>query len=259
MKILLKFGVIMSLTLIAGSSHAQQASVITRGQYLESDYGKLYIRLGVNLPQGHFKNDFDPSIPIYENIGTRGGMQAGTGVSLELGRYFFLHSEPINDLFMVGLDATFLSVGYNPFDWGAMDHTVELDKYDLTTIGMKLGPVVSFNVYEDFYADIFAKVAPTLVTSMSGGPEFYEDDAAGNYSEFSLFDEQPVLFGWKSDFGVNLRYRKVTLTFNYESGSFNATPYYYQYNAVTDQEIDGSFKQKMPMGIFQVKLGIQLF
>ena len=259
MKLITKLSITVSMALFVTLSFAQQATVVGHRQYNESDYGRFYIRLGVNLPQGHFKSKFDPNIPIFENIGTRGGMQAGTGANLELGRYFFLHSEPINDLFKVGLDATFLSVEYNPFDWGAMDNTIELDKYDLTTVSVKLGPVVSFNVFEDFYADVFAKVAPTLVTSISGVPEFYEEDAVGNYTEFSFHDEEPVIFGWKSDFGINLRYRKVTLTFSHVSGSFNTTPYYYQYNAATDQEIDGSFKQKMPVANFQVKLGFQLF
>ncbi len=258
MKIFLKFGAMLSLALVTGFSYAQQATVVGRGQYNESDYGRFYIRLGVNLPQGHFKNKFDPTIPIYENIGTRGGIQAGTGANLELGRYFFLHAEPINDLFKVGLDATFLSVGYNQFDWGAMDNTVDMDKFDVLTAGVKLGPVVSFNVIDDFYADVFAKIAPTMLASTSGFPEFYEEDVAGNYEEFYFHDaESPIVFGWQSDFGVNLRYRKVTLTLSHVSGSFNITPYYYRYNATTDEEFDGSFEQKMPVANFQVKLGIQ--
>lgn len=256
---IIKFYVAACMVLGAGLfSYAQQASVVGQGYHNESDFGKFYIRLGVNLPQGHFKSKFDPAIPVYENIGENGGMQASTGFAAELGRYFFFHSDPINDLFKVGLDATFISFAYNPFEWPGVSNYSGVSRYDLTTISMKLGPVVSFNVFEDVYADVFAKVVPTVVSSMNEAPDFDVEDAAGNYEEFSFYDEDPVIFGWKSDFGVNLRYRKGTLTLGYEAGSFNTTSYYYRSSEATG-ESGGTIEQKMPMGVFQVKLGLQFY
>ncbi|SKB47241.1 hypothetical protein SAMN05660226_01527 [Parapedobacter luteus] len=249
----IKYCIAVYLVFAVAGAHGQAASVVGQG-YDESDFGKLYLRLGVNLPQGHFSNQFDPNIPIFENIGTNGGMQAGTGFNFELGRYFFFHSEPINDLFKVGLDATFLSLGYNSFEWPGLSSSSGSGKYDLTTIAMKFGPVISFNVLEDVYADVFAKVAPTVVSSFEA-PEFYIEDNDGNYAEFSFYDEDPVIFGWKSDFGVNLRYKKGTLTLGYESGSFNSKSYYYISNEGMTE--GGTVEQKMPMGVFQIKLGIQ--
>ncbi|SEL90463.1 hypothetical protein [Parapedobacter koreensis] len=243
------------LVFALGQAYAQQASVAGQGYYDESDFGKFYLRIGINLPQGHLKNKFDPAIPVYENMGKNGGMQASTGFNFELGRYFFFHEDPIHDLFKVGLDATFLSLGYNAFEWPALPSSSGSGKYDLTTIAVKFGPVVSFNVFEDVYADVFAKFAPTVVSSFEA-PDFYIEDGSGNYTEFSFYSDNPILFGWKGDFGVNLRYKKGTLTLGYESGSFNTKSYYYVSDGAGTED-GGIFEQKMPMGIFQVRLGVQ--
>ncbi|WP_353126257.1 hypothetical protein [Parapedobacter pyrenivorans] len=216
---------------MAHLSYAQQATVVRQGYNNESDYGKFYLRVGASF----LNNDFITQL----NDGEIGdGYSAPTGLNFELGRYFFLQSEPVADLFKVGIDATFLSIGYNPLKWNDPDDPSYSEKFDLTTVGVKLGPVISFNPLGDLYVDAFAKVAPTVLTSIAG-----------------LEDVESVLFGWKSDFGVNLRYKKVTLTAGYESGSFKYDSY--EYDEVTD--IESSSKEKFPMGMFQVKLGLQFY
>ena len=246
--------------LLVGGVSAQQVTVANQGYYNESDYGKFYIRLGVNIPQGAFGKPLDATIPLIDNIAKDGAIGADLGATMELGKYFFFHEDPINDLFKVGLDATFFSFGYNrgkslsPSDEAT-------DPFDFVTGSVKLGPVISFNPVEDFYADIFVKAAPTVLLSFEPPYHFkgdmYDPDAEVLY----LNTDENVNFGFKTDIGVTLRYRKVTLTASYESGTFNVPVTYYRhdggesvYDAVP-QEMD----RKMPMGVLQLKLGLQFF
>jgi len=216
-------------------AQAQQASVVGQGYDNEPDFGKFYLRLGANFLNDDFVkqlNDGD----------LNGAYSAATGLNFEIGKYFFFHSEPIADLFKVGLDASFLSLGYNPLKWNDPDDPEYTEKTDFTTVGVKLGPVISFNPLENFYADAFVKLAPTILTSMS-----------------EMEDLEQVLFGLKSDVGINLRYKKVTLTAGYESGAFNYNSYDSDYDEDTGEYIEHTTKEKFPMGMFQIKLGLQFY
>ncbi len=242
-----------------GGVVAQQVTAVNQAYHNESDYGKFYVRLGVNIPQGAFGKALDTSVPLYENIAKDGAVGADLGATMELGKYFFFHEDPINDLFKVGLDATFFSFGYNMGK--SLPHPDEgSDPFDFVTASVKLGPVVSFNPVEDFYADIFVKAAPTVLLSFEP-PYHFKGDIYDPDSEVLYFNtDENVNFGLKTDVGVTLRYRKVTLTASYESGTFNVPVTYYQNNggeSVYDeaQEMD----RKMPMGVLQLKLGLQLF
>ena len=199
---------------------AQQASVVGQGHYSDSDFGKFYVRVGANFMNGDL-------IPLLNGDDMDGMYSASTGVNLEIGRYFFLHAEPIADLFKVGLDASFLSLGYNPIKWNDPDDPGYSETMDLSTVSVKLGPVISFNPVSDLYADAFVKLAPTVLTSIS-----------------DMVDMGETPFALKSDVGVNLRYKKVTVTAGYESGSF---------------EYDVETGERMPMGMFQLKLGLQFY
>lgn len=214
------------------SAYAQQATVVGQGYYDESDFGKFYLRIGASFLESNFlKHLNDGAIEIGEEV-LENRYTGSTGLNLELGSYYFLHSEPIADLLKVGLDVTFLSLGYIPIEykWG------DLEEYDLlntssdfTTIGAKIGPVISFNPLYNLYVDAFAKAAPTLLTSLT---------------DMDALEE--VLFAWKSDIGVNLRYKKGTLTASYEGGTFKPDPADFLYQ-----------EPKIPMGMFQIKLGLQ--
>jgi len=224
-------------------------SVFVYGQqFNESDFGKFYLRLGVNLPQGHFKNAFDAEIPLYQNIDEKGGMSAKTGINVEFGKYYFLHEDPIQEMIKVGLDATFLSAGYHPIEWPG---EAEENSLNLFTFSVKLGPVVSFNVMEDFYADVFIKAVPTLITS-SSGIYYFKEMSAGDES-LDLFSDSPNIFALRSDIGVNLRYKKTSLTLSYESGKVKTSSWY------SKGEDYMEYQGKMPMGIFQAKVGFQLY
>ncbi|PPL04688.1 hypothetical protein [Parapedobacter indicus] len=249
----------IALMLFAVNTFAQQATVAGKG-YKESDFGKFYVRLGVSIPQGAFGKAFDLSVPLYENISKNGGVGADLGVNAEIGKYFFFHEDPINDLFKVGLDAAFFSFGYN-MGKSKPHPDEEAEAFDFVTGAVKLGPVVSFNVSGDFYADVFFKLAPTALLSFEPPYHFkggiYEPDAEVLYFN----TDEKVNFAFKTDFGINLRYRRVTLTASYESGTFNVPMTYYQNDGAEEvydtepREMDG----KMPMGLFQLKLGIQAF
>src|SRR5690606_4488076 len=214
-------------SLFVGGAFAQQVTAANPGYYNESDYGKFYVRVGVNIPQGGFGKALDTSIPLIDNIAKDGAIGAELGATMELGKYFFFHEDPINDLFKVGLDATFFSFGYNMGK--SLPHDgEEADPFDFVTASVKLGPVVSFNPIEDFYADIFFKVAPTVLLSFEPPYHFkgsiYEPD-----SEVLYFNtDENTDFGLRTDVGVTLRYRKVTLTASYESGTFEVPVTYYQ-------------------------------
>ncbi len=216
-------------------AQAQQASVVGQGYYNEPDFGKFYLRLGASF----LNNDF---VKQLNDGDLDGAYSMPTGLNFEIGKYFFLHSEPVADLFKVGLDASFLSLGYNPVKWNDPDDPSYVEKTDFTTIGVKLGPVISFNPLENFYADAFIKLAPTILTSMS-----------------EMEDLEEVLFGLKSDVGVNLRYKKITLTAGYESGAFKYNSYDSEYNEGTGDYIEHTTKEKFPMGMFQIKLGLQFY
>jgi len=216
-------------------AQAQQATVVGQRQYSEPDFGKFYLRFGASF----LNNDFLKQLNDGE---LDDAYSAPTGLNFELGKYFFMHSEPIAGLFKVGLDASFLSLGYNPLTWNDPDDVDYAEKTDLTTAGVKLGPVISFNPLENFYADAFVKLAPTILTSMS-----------------EMEDLEEVLFGLKSDVGINLRYKKVTLTAGYESGAFKYDSYNSEYNEETGEYIEHTTKEKFPMGMFQIKLGLQFY
>jgi len=216
-------------------AQAQQASIVGQGYYDEPDFGKFYLRLGASF----LNNDF---VKQLNDSDLEGAYSAPTGLNFEIGRYFFLHSEPVADLFKVGLDASFLSLGYNPLKWNDPDDPDYVEKTDFTTVGVKLGPVISFNPLPSFYADAFVKLAPTILTSMS-----------------EMEDLEEVLFGLKSDVGINLRYKKVTLTAGYESGKFKYNSYNSEYNEETGDYTEHTTQEKFPMGMFQLKLGLQFY
>lgn len=246
-------------SLFVGGAFAQQVTVANQGYYNESDYGKFYIRLGVNIPQGAFGKAIDASVPLYENIAKDGAIGAELGATMELGRYFFFHEDPINDLFKVGLDATFFSFGYN-MGKSLPSPDEAADPFDFVTGSVKLGPVVSFNPVEDFYADIFVKAAPTVLLSFEP-PYHFKGDPYDPDAEMLYFNtDEDVAFGLKTDVGISLRYKKVTFTASYESGTFEVPVTYYQNDGsesvydTAPQEMD----RKMPMGVLQLKLGLQM-
>ena len=243
-----------------GGLSAQQVTAVNQGYYNESDYGKLYIRLGVSIPQGAFGKPLDATIPLYENIAKDGAIGADIGGTVELGKYFFFHEDPINDLFKVGLDATFVSLGYTTGK--SLDFPDEAgDPFDFLTIGVKAGPVISFNPFGDFYADVFVKAAPTVLLSLEP-PYHFKNGIYDPDSEVLYFNtDDKVNFALKADMGVSLRYRKVALTASYESGTFNVPITYYQ-NDGADEVYDNApqeMDRKMPMGLLQLKLGLQMY
>ena len=201
-------------------AQAQQASVVGQGYSGGSDFGKFYLRVGASFMNSDLATELNGGDPD-------GDYTVSTGVNLEIGRYFFLHADPVADLFKIGLDASFLSLGYNPIKWSDPDDPGYTENTDLSTVSVKLGPVISFNPLPDFYADAFVKLAPTLLTSVTNIDEM---------------EETP--FALRSDVGVNLRYKKVTVTAGYESGKFKPS-----------SEDD----EKFPMGMFQLKLGLQFY
>ncbi len=239
---------------------AQQATVTSMKYYGNTDFGKFYLRLGVNIPQGAFGKSFDTSIPLNENIGKDGGIGAGLGANFELGRYYFFHDEPIGGILKVGLDATFLSLGYNGGK-SAPHPDEESSPFDFVTAAVKFGPVASVNVTGDLFADVFFKLAPTAMISFNA-PYHFKGGLYSPGSEVLYFDnEEEVGFALRTDVGVNLRYRKVTLTASYESGNFNVPVVYYHNDGSGDiyETEPLEFDAKMPMGRLQLKLGLQLF
>ena len=244
-----------------GGVSAQQVTVASQGYYNESDYGKFYIRLGVNIPQGSFGKPLDTAIPLIDNFTKDGAYGTDLGVGMELGRYFFFHEDPISDLFKVGLDATFASLGVN-MGKSLPSPDEAADPFDFVTGSVKLGPVVSFNPLDDFYADIFVKAAPTLLLSLEPPYHFRGDpqDADGEVAYFGTDDN--VFFGFKTDIGVTLRYRKVTLTASYESGTFDVPVVYFQGDGSSSSIYDTEpmeVDREMPMGMLQLKIGLQMY
>lgn len=212
----------------AFASFSQQASVVGQHYYTGADYGRFYLRAGVNLLSKEFVDHLNTKT-IY------GSFNVPNGWNFEMGRYYFLHEEPVAELLKVGLDATFLSFGYNPFRWEDSQSSVSYENADYTTAGLKLGPVVSVNPVGDLYVDAFWKLAPTILTSFS-----------------DLTEMDGVSFSWKNEIGINLRYHRFTVTAGYESGSFKNTVYLHGYG-------EDSFTETIPMGMLQVKAGIQFF
>ena len=72
-------------------------------------------------------------------------------------------------------------------------------------------------------------------------------------SEVLYFNtDDHVNFGFKTDFGVTLRYRKVTLTASYEAGTVNVPITHYQHDGTTGSIYDTAAQEidrKMPMGM----------
>lgn len=113
-------------------------------------------------------------------------------VTLNRGRTFYLHRNPIANFLNFGIDATWADVNYSMFDMG------EAPKMHQAEIGMQVGPSITFTPVKRLQIHIYGRYAPTFALRYDG------DVIGGNYA--SMFVAGGNLS--YSFFGVGVEYRK---------------------------------------------------
>lgn len=155
------------------------------------------------------------------------------GGAIEIGSYLYFKNLDLGPKFKLGFDVSYLSVSKHvigsKIDLGDMiDPDDELDfglgfdfgdELDLSSlviepkvlfynIGSKIGPVVTYNVWDKLNLDVFAKVNPIW---MNGAIEDNQDGSALKYYTGSM--------GFKYSFGMNVRYDFVVLGAEFNTGN----------------------------------------
>jgi hypothetical protein len=123
--------------LLAFSSFSQKANS------KETFKNAVYIRFGYAMPGGTLKKD---------NI-------INTGGQFEVGTIFFINALKLPEKLKLGIDATYLSLSGFINKNSAADSNQTVSYF---TAGVKLGPCLSYNFANNWYADLYFKVHPNF-------------------------------------------------------------------------------------------------
>jgi hypothetical protein len=175
----------------------------------------LYARLGYALPGGDLKTG---------NILT-------AGAQFEVGNIFYINALKSPEKLKLGIDATYLSLSgfVNQDSLSANDET---NSY--FTVGVKIGPCVSYNIAGQWIADAYFKLEPKyFITGQKG---IY--DAA---TQFKL----------GTSFGLNIRYRAVML-----GCEFSSAKYDFDVISTTVKAVEVTTAQSVRLPVTVLSLGV---
>ncbi|HRO41365.1 MAG TPA: hypothetical protein PL009_00930 [Flavipsychrobacter sp.] len=219
----------------SSTSHAQNDDV---------NFRKFYLRAGLAMPQGHFKNAFDNNIATTDNFSKSGGLGAKSGFVFDIGSYIYMHPDPIADGIKIGLDFTFMSLTYNQLNWET-DLTGSKTAPTFLTLSSKLGPLVSYNFADIAIVDVYFKVAPTFLFAS-------ETTYVRNNSDGVEMLPEDIGFGVKWNTGITFHYGVGSFTVCYDAGRVKKTVY--RPNGFTMMETE----EQLLLNMVQVKIGLQL-
>ncbi|MDR1848233.1 MAG: hypothetical protein LBR17_09015 [Bacteroidales bacterium] len=177
---------------------------IFMSQAYAQDFKKNYVRLQYVNPIGQYSDYYS------------------AGVGAEYGKHFYFNTM-LFDVLKPGIDLTFVEFAINFGDRYNYNEQADLlngkinrkgidcwfysDGGFLSTVGVKLGPVITYNIVDDLFADFYIKYAPSLVWG-SRTMNFVDMD-----NDHRTIDDPSSMFvGFVHRFsmGLNLKYSFFT-------------------------------------------------
>lgn len=175
------------------------------------DMGKTYINLnysGANIKQKH-------TAKISNNF----------GAGFTVGHTYYLHKEPVGDIFRFGLDATWCDINYNNFSYDYIERGDANRKTEETLhegeIGMHIGPSVTITPTDKLDIRAYFRYAPSCAV-------LYDSVA------------EEVSFNYASMFvgGVSINYGVVGVGIETRFGSSKLNEYLFEDSGRGDSKTD---------------------
>jgi hypothetical protein len=185
-----KITVIVALLFIASTGFTQVTGggVNKQQQTSSSDIeGFSYFMLTMLSPTG----DYGAST----NSLNSNAMGAKTGLMIQGGKYRYGIELPVDNL-ELGLYTSY-GIGFNNFDWG-----IDATQIPFIISEIKLGPVLTYAVNQDFAIDGFFKFGPMF--TFGGAIDTDDNDV------WDMYNTKPGI-GLKVGFGANIRYSSLIL------------------------------------------------
>jgi hypothetical protein len=241
------FILLLVITALVSSSLMSQESI--------EDLRKNYVRLQYVSPIGEYSDFY------------------GGGLGAEYGRHFYFNTTWF-ECITPGIDITFAEIAldfgnrYNYNEHGsAIDRMItskgvpcffHSDGGFISTIGVKLGPVFTYNIVDDLFADFYIKYAPSFVW---GSRSIYFVDMTNEHRAIDDQSSMAAGFAHRLSTGLNIKYKFFTFGVEF---LFGKTTMNYSKDivpqAIDPKPISGdtwklNSEQKLGLNTFKVSIG----
>lgn len=170
------------------------------------DRGKTYLNLNYSSAK--------LSQPATEKISNK------FGIGLTVGHTYFLHREPVADLFWFGLDATWFDINYNNFSYSIRgDRSFSEETIHEGEVGMHVGPSVTMIPVDKLKIKGYFRFAPSCAF-------LYDTDG-----EKPSFNFAPMFVG-----GLSVNYGIIGAGFEARFGSTKLQEYYMSEKSHKDRD-----------------------
>jgi hypothetical protein len=220
--LLVMFALISPLLLSAQDNTARPGNI----------HGGFYFKLGPVIPVGKYANGqtVQFNVPGHQLP----YLPAKLGAAMDMGYLIYFGPSFANNFLRAGLDATFLSAGFNSTQPPNKDNLIQ--KY-YTFVGQKFGPVITVNPVDRLMLDLSYKLNANFS---------YHEELDG---WDPLSDSQTSEYGFyllSNEVSLGIRYRIMVFSFQYNFGYMN-------YNNASKSNTD----QKISTNTIRIMLGIK--
>jgi len=223
---------------------------------------RSYFALNVIKPMGIYGDNPKNSTTNFDDIYTqKTGFGAQNGYGFEVGQLYFLNNlvfpnnTTLPDNMRFGINANFINFSFVKYNWNKINY-LTFDPANVATLSMKLGGLFSFNIFEQFFIDACVNIVPSMVL-IQENYAFYDNGLYDKYKYTSTFgSDLNIGRGIKYDFGVNLRYSKLSFGCFWNIGKTNHTFNYYTYSNIGNDYISNDYTtvSKFKSSSFNIKI-----
>ncbi|MDR1005824.1 MAG: hypothetical protein LBL74_03045 [Bacteroidales bacterium] len=239
--------------LVFGNLYAQDATDVAAEQTFPEenplkDLKPYYVRL-------QYVNTLGESADFY-----------GNGFGAEFGRNFYFKTK-LFGLIVPGIDITFAEFAiafgdrYNYNEHYDSNTAViyrngtranfYTDDGFLSTVGVKIGPVFSYNIVDELYADLYFKYAPAFVW---GGRRVYFEEMSNSHNVIDKDFSMSAGFAHRFSTGLNIKYNRFSFGLEFIFGS---TTLHYAADIMPKQTGNGwNLTDERRMGLNTLKINI---
>jgi hypothetical protein len=168
----------------------------------------FYLNLGIGLPKSTILTYDGPSMSPFVT------QKLGTQINLEVGNQWYFYT---NDNIGIGLKASWLQFGFSKYSeinkYASKITFSNIDGYAFDLKLIKIAPMFSYAVNEDFAIDASFEVAPTV--------NYFQVQEAGYVGRNEKVGS--VLFGATFAPGLRVRYSMFAIGFDYSFGTLVGT------------------------------------
>jgi len=216
---------------------------------------RFYLYGGPSLPMGAWGNEVETDATLSNMYSNNAGLGAQRGWYAEMGNMFYLRKLALPEQMGIAINWTYFQIishGVQPLALSTSASRLDMSRF--VSLSMKLGATYSYSLFEGLVADAYFNLCPGI--HMVPDMESYGSSSAYSY-DYSVETDSP--FATRKNFGLQVRYKALTVGLDWMVGKYNLTKTIEIYdNRTRGYVLNETTISKFRTNSMQIRLGFTL-